>query len=84
MLYLQHGAGEDERGWSNQGHMAFIMDNLIAKKKAKPMIVVMEKGYARKAREAQPAPRAAGGASRLRQSLFRVRGGDGQGPDPDD
>ena len=56
VLYLQHGAGEDERGWSNQGHMAFIMDNLIAEKKAKPMIVVMEKGYARKAGEAPPAP----------------------------
>ncbi len=55
VLYLQHGAGEDERGWSNQGHMAFIMDNLIAEKKAKPMIVVMEKGYARKAGEAPPA-----------------------------
>ena len=36
--------------------MAFIMDNLIAEKKAKPMIVVMEKGYARKAGEAPPAP----------------------------
>ena len=56
VLYLQHGAGEDERGWSNQGHMAFIMDNLIAEKKARPMIVVMEKGYARKAGEAPPAP----------------------------
>ena len=56
VLYLQHGSGEDERGWSNQGHMAFILDNLIAEKKAKPMIVVMEKGYARKAGEAPPAP----------------------------
>ncbi len=56
VLYLQHGAGEDERGWSNQGHMAFIMDNLIAEKRAKPMIVVMEKGYARKAGGAPPTP----------------------------
>ncbi|MDR3688311.1 MAG: alpha/beta hydrolase-fold protein [Fimbriimonas sp.] len=48
VLYLQHGAGEDERGWSNQGHMAFIMDNLIAERKATPMLVVMEKGYATK------------------------------------
>jgi enterochelin esterase-like enzyme len=55
VLYLQHGSGEDERGWANQGHMAFIMDNLIGEKKAKPMIVVMEKGYARKAGEAPPA-----------------------------
>ncbi len=56
VLYLQHGAGEDERGWSNQGHVGFIMDNLIAEKKARPMIVVMERGYARKAGEAPPAP----------------------------
>ena len=64
VLYLQHGAGEDERGWSNQGHMAFILDNLIAEKKAKPMIVVMEKGYARKAGEAPPAAAPAGGRRR--------------------
>jgi enterochelin esterase-like enzyme len=55
VLYLQHGGGEDETGWPNQGRMAFIMDNLIAAKKAKPMIVVMEKGYARKAGETPPA-----------------------------
>jgi enterochelin esterase family protein len=46
VLYLQHGAGEDERGWTNQGHANFILDNLIAEGKAKPMIVVMEQGYA--------------------------------------
>jgi enterochelin esterase-like enzyme len=46
VLYLQHGAGEDERGWSTQGRMNFILDNLIAAGKAKPMIVVMERGYA--------------------------------------
>ncbi len=55
VLYLQHGAGEDERGWSNQGHVAFIMDNLIAEKRARPMLVVMEKGYATKPGEPQPA-----------------------------
>ncbi len=54
-LYLQHGAGEDERGWSNQGRVAFIMDNLIAERKALPMLVVMEKGYATRAGEV-PAP----------------------------
>lgn len=48
VLYLQHGGGEDERGWVVQGRMSHIMDNLIAAKKSKPMIVVMEKGYARK------------------------------------
>jgi enterochelin esterase-like enzyme len=46
VLYLQHGAGEDERGWSTQGRMSFILDNLIAAGKAKPMIVVMDRGYA--------------------------------------
>lgn len=48
VLYLQHGAGEDERGWTNQGRANFILDNLIAERKAKPMIVVMEQGYATK------------------------------------
>jgi enterochelin esterase-like enzyme len=46
VLYLQHGAGEDERGWATQGRMNFIMDNLLAAGKAVPMIVVMENGYA--------------------------------------
>jgi enterochelin esterase-like enzyme len=48
VLYLQHGAGEDERGWSNQGRVAFILDNLLAERKMKPMLVVMERGYARR------------------------------------
>lgn len=61
VLYLQHGAGEDERGWSNQGHVGFIMDNLIAERKARPMLVVMERGYARKAGETPAPPRPNGG-----------------------
>lgn len=44
VLYLQHGAGEDERGWATQGHMNFILDNLIAEGEAEPMIVVMDNG----------------------------------------
>ena len=48
VLYLQHGGGEDERGWVVQGHVSQIMDNLIAEGKAKPMLIVMEQGYARK------------------------------------
>jgi enterochelin esterase-like enzyme len=51
VLYLQHGGGEDERGWPNQGRVNLIMDNLIAEKKCKPMIIVMEKGAATKAGE---------------------------------
>jgi len=46
VLYLQHGGGEDETGWVKQGKMNFILDNLLAEKKAKPMIVVMDAGYA--------------------------------------
>ena len=42
VLYLLHGWGEDETGWYTQGHVDFIMDNLIAAKKAKPMIIVMD------------------------------------------
>lgn len=44
VLYLQHGMGEDETGWGNQGHADLIMDNLIAGGKAKPFIIVMENG----------------------------------------
>lgn len=46
VLYLQHGAGEDETGWIRQGNANFILDNLIATKSCKPMILVMAYGYA--------------------------------------
>ncbi|HVY63544.1 MAG TPA: alpha/beta hydrolase-fold protein [Gammaproteobacteria bacterium] len=49
VLYLQHGGGEDETGWIRQGRANVILDNLIAAKRAKPMIVVMAYGYARRA-----------------------------------
>ncbi|MCB9247264.1 MAG: esterase [Ignavibacteriales bacterium] len=44
VLYLQHGGGEDETGWTNQGKTGLIMDNLIADGKAKPFIIVMDNG----------------------------------------
>lgn len=44
VLYLQHGFGEDETAWSNQGHEHFILDNLIARGDSVPMIVVNENG----------------------------------------
>ena len=40
VVYIQHGGGEDHRGWMEQGRTAQIMDNLIAQGKAVPMIVV--------------------------------------------
>jgi enterochelin esterase-like enzyme len=49
VLYLQHGGGEDETGWVRQGHANHILDNLIAAGRAKPMLVVMAYGYARRA-----------------------------------
>lgn len=46
VLILQHGAGEDETGWTRQGRAQWILDNLIAARRAEPMIVVMDRGYA--------------------------------------
>jgi len=51
VLYLQHGAGESERGWTAQGRANFILDNLLAAGRTKPMIIVMENGYATKGGE---------------------------------
>jgi enterochelin esterase-like enzyme len=42
VLYLLHGWGENEQGWHVQGYVDAIMDNLIAGKKARPMIIVMD------------------------------------------
>jgi enterochelin esterase family protein len=70
VLYLQHGAGEDERGWTTQGRANFILDNLIAAGKAVPMIVVMDNGYAQKA----GAARSPGQGGRPGPPLFDFRG----------
>ncbi|MDO5442604.1 MAG: alpha/beta hydrolase-fold protein [Bacteroidia bacterium] len=45
VLYLQHGAGEDETEWVNSGKAAIILDNMIAEGKAQPMIVVMNNDF---------------------------------------
>jgi enterochelin esterase-like enzyme len=57
VLYLQHGYGEDEAGWSDQGHENFILDNLIAAHKAKPMIIVNENGFPGASFQPPPPPR---------------------------
>jgi enterochelin esterase-like enzyme len=44
VLYLLHGGGDDDLGWSTVGRAGFILDNLIAEKKAAPMLVVMPNG----------------------------------------
>lgn len=46
VLYLLHGAADDEMTWTEVGRVNHILDNLIAEKKAEPMIVVMPFGYA--------------------------------------
>jgi enterochelin esterase-like enzyme len=50
VLYLQHGWGEDETAWSNQGRANLIMDNLIAEGKIKPFIIVMTYGMTNEVR----------------------------------
>src|ERR1700733_1046364 len=68
VLYLQHGAFEDETGWGSQGRTNLIMDNLIAAGKSRPFIIVMDNGGNNFAggprRDAPPAPAGApaGGA----------------------
>ena len=47
VLYLLHGAGDSDHSWSTAGRAGFILDNLIAKKAAKDMIVVMPAGHTR-------------------------------------
>jgi enterochelin esterase-like enzyme len=50
VLYLQHGWGEDETAWSNQGHANLILDNLIAAGKARPFLIVMTYGMTNEVR----------------------------------
>jgi len=67
VLYLQHGSGEDETGWTFQGRANIILDNQIAARKAVPMIIVMDNGYASRPGQADPptagAGRGAGGVT---------------------
>lgn len=66
VLYLQHGWGEDETAWSNQGHANLIMDNLIAAGKAQPFIIVMTYGMTN---DIRPGP---GGLSRFDIKPFQT------------
>jgi enterochelin esterase family protein len=74
VLYLQHGGGEDETGWIRQGRANFILDNLIASGDARPMIVVMAYGYARRAGQAAPevTPGASAQAARAREDMAQT------------
>lgn len=76
VLYLQHGMGEDETGWAVQGKANLILDNLIAEKKAVPMIIVIDNGYASKPTQALPqssasSTRGAGGNSAFEEVMIK-------------
>ena len=75
VFYLLHGWGENEQGWHTQGHVDVIMDNLIAAKKAKPMIVVMDNLNAVKPGESEPYTRARIAPRRCRPPRRRCRTG---------
>jgi enterochelin esterase family protein len=90
VLYLLHGWGENEQGWHVQGHVDVILDNLIAEKKARPMIVVMDNLNAVKPGEsatlyfargaitqAVPAPPQPAGAAPAGRAAGPGRGGGG-------
>ena len=77
VLYLQHGMGENETGWSAQGKTGIIMDNLIAAGKAVPFIIFMDNGLDVR-RPGDPAP-GQGGFGGPRPQGQRPQGGPGQG-----
>ncbi len=69
VFYLLHGGGDEDSGWSTVGRAGFILDNLIAQKKAKPMLIVMPNGSL-----PRPAnfPRPAAGATRDAEFAKRI------------
>ena len=56
VLYLLHGAGDVDESWSTVGRAGFILDNLIASRRAKPMLIVMPAGHVDGAGSALGAP----------------------------
>ncbi len=70
VVYIQHGGGEDETGWANQGKTDFILDNLIAEGKAKPMIVVMANGNVRTGRSGYSSDGMAGFKKEITQNII--------------
>ncbi len=62
VFYLLHGGGDDDSGWSTIGRAGFVLDNLLAAKKARPMMVVMPNGSMPRPANA-PAPGTPGAVS---------------------
>ena len=74
VFYLLHGAGDVDESWTSVGRAGFILDNLIAATKAKPMIVVMPAGHVTGAGAAFGGPAPTTGRDAIP--------GIGSGPDP--
>jgi enterochelin esterase family protein len=75
VFYLLHGSGDNDNAWPSVGRAGFILDNLIAAKKAKPMIVAMPAGHTTTStfgggRGGGPAAAGAGAAAAPRQDEF--------------
>ena len=71
VLYLLHGIGGDEEEWHRQGHPEIILDNLIADKKAVPMIIVLPNGRAQKDDRANAGMGAAGSFATFEGDLIK-------------
>ncbi|MCR5157652.1 MAG: esterase [Prevotella sp.] len=81
VLYLQHGMGENETGWSAQGKTGIIMDNLIAEGKAVPFIIFMDNGLdVRRPGDPAPGQGGFGGFGGQRPGGFGQGGSQGQRP----
>jgi enterochelin esterase family protein len=77
VFYLLHGAGDSDEAWTSVGRAGFILDNLIAAGKAKPMIVVMPAGHTRPGsgfgpRPTNSVPVAAAFSERLASAVARA------------
>ena len=84
VLYLLHGAGDIESGWTMIGRANTILDNLIAEKKARPMVMVMPLGHTIQSFWAGPAQSVADPVSRvmggsLETVIATMMSGDGKG-----
>ncbi len=71
VFYILNGGGEDDSGWAEVGRINFILDNLIAEGKAKPMIVVMPNAFAVNPVNPFTTPQDAGSVDRFRGDFFK-------------
>jgi len=71
VLYLLNGGGEDDSGWADAGRTNFILDNLLAQGKAKPMIVVMPNAFAVNPVNPLSTPQGPDSVDRFREDFFK-------------